>query len=150
MTARYMTVSRRYRRSRWGLMRHAESLCEVLADVGAEPPRHRQREAPPGTGEERGAAGARRPQPPAAPAHRDRVPPQRLLLRSPLPLEAISPRAAGRAAEVEPPEPLPASVPDRHPVQEHVRTQRQVRAEAGGPRHREDVLEAERDQAPDR
>src|SRR6266545_6653645 len=116
-------------------MRCEESLGEVFADVGTETARHRQRKMSPGSGQERRVAGGTRPRPTVAATRRYRVPEQRFLSRAPLPLEAIGPRVTGRAAKIEPSKALLTSRANRLPVQEHVRTEPQVRAQAGSPGH---------------
>src|SRR6266850_3253900 len=83
-------------------------------------------------------------------SERNRVPEQRALESPPLTFEAVGPRPARRATEVEPLEAVRAGGANGLPVQKHVGTEREILFRAGRPRNREDVCEGERNQAADR
>ena len=73
----------------------------------------------------------------------NRVPVERLLACTPLRLEVVGAGVAGRSSEVEAAEALCGCSPQRFPVQEHVRTEREVLLQAGRPGHDQAILEGE-------
>src|SRR6188474_1761269 len=80
----------------------------------------------------------------------DRVPVQRALERAPLALEAIRSRVARRSTEVEAPVAGKARRPNRFPIQQHVRAQREVLRQARRPGYGDDVVVGDRNQATNR